>query len=67
MDQYEDLGRVRAEKMAALGLVKFLDMTESSWRYTVKGALKNAYEGYIIGTQKAKLQKERASKKRPGS
>jgi len=67
MDQYEDLGLVRAEKMVALGLAKFLELQESNWRYTVKGAFKNAYEGYILGMQKAKLQKSRANRKRPGS
>ena len=67
MDQYEDLGQVRAEKMVALGLAKFLDMQESNWRYTVKGAFLAAYEGYITGMQKAKLQKDRANLRRPGS
>ncbi len=67
MDQYEDSGRVRAEKMVSLGLAKFLDLQESNWRYTVKGAFINAYVGYIMGLQKAKLQKDRANKKRPGS
>jgi hypothetical protein len=67
MDQYEDLGRVRAEKMVSLGLAKFLNRTEASWRYTMKGAFKSAYEGYITGMRKAKLQKERANKRRPGS
>lgn len=67
LDQFEDLGRVRAEKMVSLRLAKFLDMTESNWRYTVKGAFKNAYESYVIGTQKASQQKDRANRKRPGS
>jgi len=67
MDQYEDLGRIRAEKMVSLGLAKFLDMQESDWRYTTKGALKSAYEGYVRGLKKAQLQKDRAKKKRPGS
>ncbi len=67
LDQYEDSGRVRAEKMVSLGLAKFLDLQESNWRYTVKGAFKNAYVGYVMGMQKAKLQKARAGRKRPGS
>jgi hypothetical protein len=67
MDQYEDLGRVRAEQMMRLGYVKFLDIQESSWRYTPKGAFVNAYRSFIKGTEKARLQKDRARKKRPGS
>jgi hypothetical protein len=66
MDQYEDLGRVRAEQMMRLGLVKFLDIQETCWRYTVKGAFVNAYRSFIKGLEKAKLQKDRARKKRPG-
>jgi len=67
MDQFEDLGQVRAERMVALGLAKFLDLQESNWRYTVKGAFKNAFVGYVMGLQKAKQQKNRAHKRRPGS
>jgi hypothetical protein len=67
LDQYEDLGRVRAEKMVSLGLAKFLDLSESTWRYTFKGAWANAYHGYLKGLEKAKLQKDRARIKRPGS
>jgi hypothetical protein len=67
MEQYEDLGRVRAEKMVSLGLAKFLDLQASSWRHTAKGAIKSAYLGYVIGLKKAKQQEGRANKKRPGS
>ncbi|MDR3456670.1 MAG: hypothetical protein P4N60_04445 [Verrucomicrobiae bacterium] len=67
MDQYEDLGKARAERMVALGLAKFLDRQESAWRYTVKGAFMAAYEGYVMGLQKAQQQKARAHIKRPGS
>jgi len=67
MDQYEDLGRIRAERMVALGLAKFLDLQESCWRYTVKGAVRNTIVGFVGGVQKAQQQKARAKKRRPGS
>jgi len=67
LDQYEDLGRIRAERMAALGLAKFLEISEANWRYTVKGALARTYASYVMGTLKAKQQKDRQFKKRPGS
>ncbi|HSY19704.1 MAG TPA: hypothetical protein VK815_15280 [Candidatus Acidoferrales bacterium] len=66
MDQFEDLGRVRAEKMVSLGVAKFLDLQESAWRYTAKGAFLAAYEAYIKGLQNAQQQKARANIKRPG-
>ncbi len=67
LDQYEDLARVRAEKMVSMGFAKFLEISESNWRYTIKGAFVNSFKSYIKGMQKAKEQKSRANKKRPGS
>jgi len=67
MDQYEDLGKVRADRMVALGLAKYLDLQESAWRYTAKGAFCAAYETFIKGLQNAQQQKARANIKRPGS
>ena len=67
LEQYEDLAKVRAENFVSLGLAKFLDLPESMWRYTFKGALANTYHGYLKGLQKAQLQKDRCKVKRPGS
>jgi len=66
LEQYEDLLKVRAEHMVTLGLAKFIDRTESTWRYTMKGAWISAYHGYFKGLEKAKAQSHRQGKKRPG-
>jgi hypothetical protein len=67
LDEYEDLARVRAEKMVSMGLAKYLEISESNWRYTVKGAFVNAFISYVKGMQKANEQKSRRHKRRPGS
>jgi hypothetical protein len=67
LEQYEDLGKVRAETMVLLGLAKFIDPSESAYRHTLKGAWLKAYQGYIKGLENANLQKERQKIKRPGS
>jgi hypothetical protein len=67
LEVYEDLSKVRAEKLVSLGLARFLDPAESVWRYTFKGAWIVAYHAHFKNLQKAKLQMDRAKIKRPGS
>lgn len=67
LEQYEDLGRIRAETLVARGLARFRDRSESTWRYTIKGAWAYAVHGYLMGLKKAELQSDRAGKRRPGS
>jgi len=67
LQQYEELNRLRIEKLIALGLAKSIEPTGNVWRFTLKGAWANATQAYLKGLKRAEAQSHRKDKKRPGS
>jgi hypothetical protein len=66
LDELEQWNRVRADRLVAQGLAKYLSPDQNAWRFTPRGACLYAFAVYFTGLQKAQAQKERAKKKRPG-
>jgi hypothetical protein len=64
--EFEQIYRIRAEHLVALGLARFLDPSRNEWRFTLKGAWLNAYLTHTKGLQKAQAQRERMKMTRPG-
>ncbi len=63
---FEAWNRLRADRLVAGGLAKYLSPDCNTWRYTPKGAWSCAITAQFKAMQKAKAQKERMKIKRPG-
>ena len=66
INDWENFERACLERLEEQGLIRFLDAANSTWRYTIKGAIHVISFGFIKVFQKSIKQHERASNKRPG-
>lgn len=66
LGEFERWNRIRAERLVAKGLAQFLSGDENTFRFTAKGAWACAVAAHGRTLEKAKAQKERVNKKRPG-
>lgn len=63
---FEDIDKLRAEKLIDEGLAKYYDMRQSGFTYTLKGAFFLASTGFLAQLKKANKQSDRLSLHRPG-
>jgi hypothetical protein len=64
LGELEEWNRVRADRLVADGLAKYLDA--NTWQYTLKGALLYTFKTQARGFSQASAQRERMHVKRPG-
>lgn len=64
---WQSIKRMKAEQMARMGFVQFLNQEHTIYRHTPKGAWLQYYKGLRGQMAQVESQMDRASKKRPGS
>lgn len=67
LSELEKWNRLRAQRLVAKGLARYISADENAFRFTAKGAWECAVAAHSRSLQKATAQKERMKKKRPGS
>jgi hypothetical protein len=67
LSNWESIQEMKARQLSRLGLIKFLNREETIWRHTLKGAWLQYFKGFRGQLAEGKSQKERISRKRPGS
>ncbi len=63
---YEEIERHRLSRLIQRGLARFADPSQTTWKYTLKGAFKNITSGSLKQTGRARKQIDRLDHKRPG-
>lgn len=53
LDEHRQIRHAHFQHLASLGLIKFIDSEKEWWRFSFKGALKNAFIGYVYGMLRA--------------
>jgi hypothetical protein len=66
LSEFEQIQRIRAEHLVALGLARFLEPSRNEWRFSLKAAWLNAYLTHRRGIPKAQAQQHRMNVSRPG-
>ena len=64
--EFEAWNRLRADRLEANGLARYLSPDRSTWRFTPKGAWLYATTVFLTSMKKAHAQNDRANKKSPG-
>ena len=64
--EIEEWNRIRADRLVARGLAKYIDPEHNTWRFTPKGAVLYTVKAQISGLAKASAQRERINITRPG-
>lgn len=67
LSDWQSIGHMKAEQMARMGFVQFLNQEHTIFRHTPRGAWLQYYKGLRGQLTQAETQLDRASKKRPGS
>jgi hypothetical protein len=67
LSEWQSIRSIRAEQMAQLGLMIFLNREHTICRHSLKGAWLQYYQGLRGQLKEGKAQAERISKRRPGT
>jgi len=64
---WKSVQAMKAQQLARLGLIKFLNSDQTVWRYTIKGSWLQFSKGLRGQLAEAEKQRERVHRKRPGA
>jgi hypothetical protein len=66
LGQFEEWNRLRADRLVAQGLARYLSPERNTWRFTLKGGWRYGMAAFFTGLTKALAQEARKKIKRPG-
>jgi hypothetical protein len=64
--ELEEWNRVRADRLVADGLAKYISPDHNTWRFTPKGAVIYTFKAQLRAFSRASAQKDRIQMRRPG-